>query len=182
MHATNSAMEAWKPVLGYLGLYEVSDQGRVRSVTRVIGNRTWPGKIRITGAHPRGYRSVVLSVAGSRRSVLVHRLVLEAFVGPCPPGMEACHQDGDRTNNVLVNLRWDDHRSNMADRIRHGTMSQGEQHGCAVLDEASVNGIIRGIRDGETQRAIATDLGVSPSSICRIKKGLRWKHVSRGAP
>ncbi len=51
----------------------------------------------------------------------VHRLVLEAFVGPCPPGMVACHYDGNSANNAVSNLRWDTQAGNIADKKRHGT-------------------------------------------------------------
>jgi len=51
----------------------------------------------------------------------VHRLVLEAFIGPAPKGTICCHNDGDPTNNRLENLRWDTHSSNTRDAIRHGT-------------------------------------------------------------
>lgn len=50
----------------------------------------------------------------------VHLLVLEAFVGPCPPGLEGCHTNGDGLDNKLTNLRWDTHAANMQDRLRHG--------------------------------------------------------------
>lgn len=46
-------------------------------------------------------------------------LILEAFVGPRPPGLEACHNDGNPLNNRLGNLRWDTHESNMEDLRRH---------------------------------------------------------------
>lgn len=51
----------------------------------------------------------------------VHRLVLEAFRGTCPQGMEGCHNDGNRANCALDNLRWDTPMNNHADKIRHGT-------------------------------------------------------------
>lgn len=53
----------------------------------------------------------------------VHRTILEAFVGPCPEGMECCHADGDPSNNKLENLRWDTRISNIRDSMRHGTHS-----------------------------------------------------------
>lgn len=61
---------------------------------------------------------------------LVHRLVLEAFVGPCPEGMEGCHGDGDPTNNSLGNLRWDTATSNQLDKVRHGTHHNAAKEAC----------------------------------------------------
>lgn len=63
----------------------------------------------------------------------VHRIVLEAFVGRCPNGMEACHNNGIPTDNRLENLRWDTHSSNMQDTILHGTHNRGENSGMAKL-------------------------------------------------
>lgn len=68
-----------------------------------------------------GYARVTLSVDGKAHTRLVHALILAAYVGPRPEGLEACHNDGDPANNHVSNLRWDTHASNMRDKIRHGT-------------------------------------------------------------
>jgi hypothetical protein len=65
------------------------------------------------------------------------------FRGPCPPGMEACHNNGDPTDNRLCNLRWDTHANNEADKIRHGTYFirarlKGERNGNSKLTEEEV--------------------------------------------
>jgi HNH endonuclease len=69
----------------------------------------------------------------------VHTLVLQAFVGPCPAGMEACHYDGDKANNKLGNLRWDTKRANELDAIRHRTrpdpMRTRCKYGHALTDD-----------------------------------------------
>lgn len=123
-------MEKWLPVVGYEGFYEVSDHGRVRSVDRVItrisrgkavdvhynSRELSPGSI-----PPYGYLFIVLSRGNRPSNALVHALVLEAFVGPCPAGMEARHLDGKPANNQLSNLLWDTHRANCDDRAIHGT-------------------------------------------------------------
>ncbi len=66
--------------------------------------------------HVDGYLTV--KIQGKPRTV--HRLVLEAFVGPCPPGMQCRHLDGNPANNRLENLAWGTHAENAADKIRHG--------------------------------------------------------------
>lgn len=120
----------WLPIPGYEGAYEVSDDGRVWSVRRpVCSYVTQAGKrisdFRYCGGHVMqqavnryGYPAVGLRIFGKKRSFTVHRLVLEAFVGPCPDGMEACHKNDDPTDNRLVNLRWGSHVSNIEDRDR----------------------------------------------------------------
>ncbi len=66
-------------------------------------------------------RVVWLWQDGRSRSPQISRLILDAWVGPCPEGMECCHNDGNAMNNVFDNLRWDTHRSNIQDQIDQGT-------------------------------------------------------------
>lgn len=113
--------EKWMPVVGYEGLYEVSDCGRVRGLDRTdAGGRRWPGRIMQLSKRDSGHLVVHLASGGKRKVVRVHRAVLEAFVGPCPVGMEACHSNGIPDDNRVENLRWDTRRSNILDQIAHG--------------------------------------------------------------
>ena len=118
-------IENWLPVVGYEGYYEVSDLGRIRSVTRRVPNGV--GMRRVTGRVLKQYLreasccTVNLSRGDSQRTRTVHRMVLEAFVGPQPAGHEGCHNDGNPRNNSLANLRWDDHSANIRDKQIHGT-------------------------------------------------------------
>lgn len=116
----------WLPIPGWEGLYEVSDQGQVRSLDRVVTERNTgvvrsiKGRVMTPTLH-RGDQSVTLSRFGrNERYAKVHHLVLEAFVGPRPEGLECCHADGDFTNNRLENLRWDTSTENNLDQVRHG--------------------------------------------------------------
>lgn len=108
--------ERWLPVVDYEGLYEISDWGRVNSLPR----NTTRGGILKQATDKRGAKRVNLTKYGVQEVRLVHHLVLEAFVGPCPDGFEGCHWDGVPSNNYLSNLRWDTRESNMADMVRHG--------------------------------------------------------------
>jgi len=123
--------EKWLPVNGYEGAYQVSDLGRVRSLDRVTshGHRR-TGVILQPIAMPKGYLVVNLWWANESRIWLVHRLVLIAFVGPEPFGMEALHGDGDPTNNVLANLRWGTHAENQRDQVAHGTHANASKDEC----------------------------------------------------
>lgn len=126
--------EMWKPVVGWEGLYEVSNHGRVRSLDRTIQTKRGPwrykGKVLSPGVNRHGYPMVHLKNASSKKMAKVHRLVLEAFVGPCPDGMEGCHNNGIRDDARLVNLRWDTHSANEYDRRRHGTDHQVNKTHC----------------------------------------------------
>lgn len=108
-------MEIWKDVLGYEGLYQVSNLGRFRSSD---------GTLRSVTREPRnGYCRVSVRKDGKKKSLYIHSLVLEAFVGPRPTGMDCCHNNDDKADNRLCNLRWDSRANNLADRKRNGRLS-----------------------------------------------------------
>lgn len=120
--------EEWRPVVGFEGFIEVSSLGRLRSLDRmtyVSASRTAPaywrrhkGKILEPAPHPRGgYKYIKLSGGGKiRNNAKVHHLVLEAFVGPRPPGTECCHANDIAGDNRVENLRWDTPAANAEDR------------------------------------------------------------------
>ena len=124
----------WRAVVGYEGLYEVSDSGAVRSLDRIKRNRwgdyTQRGRILKAATTKDGYPIVALMRDGELKSHRVHVLVLAAFVGPRPDGLQACHFDGDPSNNRIENLRWDTGSANTLDKIRHGTHTQAAQTHC----------------------------------------------------
>jgi hypothetical protein len=132
--------EEWRPVPGFPG-YEASSIGRVRSWLRLNGFSRPPSEPRVLSAAVRGgYLSVVLRSGRRRVNMPVHRAVLLTFVGPCPEGMEGCHNDGSRFNNEASNLRWDTRRGNFADRDRHGTTARGLRHGRYTMPERTARG------------------------------------------
>lgn len=113
--------ETWKPVVGYEGLYAVSDHGRVRGPK---------GRVLASCLNSTGRPNVVLFKDGTRKNSKPYTLVLEAFVGPRPDGMECCHLDDDPTNNHLSNLRWDTRSANSFDAIRNGRHSTASKTVC----------------------------------------------------
>ena len=111
--------ENWKPVVGYEDAYEVSDLGRVRSlsrrvrlVTRQAGEitRSVPERILRPGSARSGHVSVAIGKGNSR---LVHQLVLEAFIGSRPEGFEVLHLNHDPADNRLVNLKYGTRSENL---------------------------------------------------------------------
>lgn len=128
--ATPSNVERWRPVLGFEGIYEVSDRGRVKRIVPVLNGPA--GYILRPGpsSHPGGYVLVGLRRDGKPTTHTVHKLVLQAFVGPRPPGMECRHMDGNPTNNALSNLRWGTRKENMRDQLRHGTQYLAKRTHC----------------------------------------------------
>ena len=130
--------ETWLPIAGYEGLYEVSDQGRVRSLGRYY-SPGWPGskprwlagRIMRQAPSQGRYRTIALSRDSHSRTFPVHHLVLTAFVGPRPSSeMHACHNNGIGTDNRLTNLRWDSPSANVADQVRHGTQVSARKTHC----------------------------------------------------
>ena len=115
--------EEWRPVLGWEGLYEVSDHGRVASCNRDNGRRRTVLKQR---AGHGGYLSVSLSSVGRKRMTRnVHLLVLEAYVGRRPSGLVGCHGPAGITVNAASNLRWDTPSNNIRDQLINGTHRSG---------------------------------------------------------
>ena len=118
--------EVWREVVGWEGFYEVSDRGNVRSVDRVItysngSTRLQKGKNLKPYLRKNGYTQVGLRRPGAKPVTgRVHQMVMESFVGPPPEGMEVCHNNGDRYDNRLENLRYGTTSENTADQVKHG--------------------------------------------------------------
>lgn len=127
-----------------------------------------------------GYWYVSLYRNGKSWRPLVHRLVLKTFVGPCPPGHECRHTDGDKSNNALSNLSWGTKLENAADTIQLGRQVHGERHHSAKLTESQVRGILQELAEGKkSQQQLAEEHNCNQMSISKIKRGVSWKHVPR---
>lgn len=127
----------WRPVIGYEGLYEVSSDGQVRSITHEVDvsrqgkkiRQVRRGNLRAQATNRKGYKSLLLYKNGKARSFVVHRLVLEAFVGP-GLGLQACHNNGIPDDNRVENLRWGSTSDNVLDQVSHGTHHHARKTHC----------------------------------------------------
>ena len=144
-----TAVERWLPVPGYVGYYEVSDQGRVRSLDRAVCRCNDNSVRRIRGVvlaltvDPKGYLRVSLHKGGVQRSgVLVHQLVLFAFVGPRPDFAESCHENGIKSDCSRLNLRWDTGSANSLDKQRHGTDHERNKTHCPYAHALKVPNLV----------------------------------------
>jgi len=173
-------MEEFRDIPGYEGFYQVSDEGNVISLVRLTPDAIARGVRKAKqslafGKNKQGRLQVTLCKHGFTKRFQVHCLVLLAFVGPCPEGMECRHGDGNHTNNFLYNLEWATHTSNMRDKQGHGTNTEGEKHPSVKLTEDDV----RAIRSSNWKgRDLAAHYGVSQVCIVFIKNRKTWKHVA----
>lgn len=111
---------------------------------------------------------------GTRRKMPVHHMVLRTFVGSRPPGLEACHRNGTRTDNSVKNLRWGTRGSNMHDRYVHGRGMRGEMFKRSKL----TNKAVREIRAShEHYLTLAKRYHVHHNTIYAVQRHESWKHV-----
>jgi hypothetical protein len=173
----------WRDIPGYDG-YQVSSAGDFRSRRPVNGR----------GALAQDYRPLTLGLVRNKRYLYVsvsckrmqaHRLVLLAFAGPCPPGMQCRHLDGNPKNNRVENLAWGTPLENAADKHRHGTTARGpwmaknrvrgERHHKAKLTEQQVREVLDSC---ESHAALGRRFGVNKTTIFAIRRGKNWRSVS----
>jgi hypothetical protein len=173
----SASEKRWAAIVGWEGYYEISSEGEVRSVLRAGEkiNRDYGGRLLAPVRCKNGYSAVNLTKPGLRRQVLVHRAVLKAFSGSPPMGMEACHNNGDRSDNRLANLRWDTRKNNHADKIAHGTWQAGSLHPGSVITEAVAREIKISLSSGNTIDGTARSLAVSRHIVADISCGRTWR-------
>lgn len=164
----------YRPVDGHPE-YQIGDDGSLRV--------RWHGDAwRHLSPVVKGNGYVAFSLAQSNghahSQVMAHLLVLNAFVGPCPPSMEALHDNGVRTDARLSNLRWGTHVENERDKQRHGKVPRGERNGNYKLTTADVVQIKTMRSRGVPRLQIARQFGVTPTAIYWIDKGRQWTHVT----
>lgn len=132
--------ERWLPVSGFEGRYEVSDHGRIRSLTCLdAAGRLRRGRLLRPRETTRNHLSVALYADGFRSDRQLHHLVLEAFVGPMPAGLEGCHRNDDPRDNRLDNLRWDTRSANVLDSVRNGSHHMASKTHCPKGHEYSAD-------------------------------------------
>lgn len=182
--------ERWVDIKGYKGFYQVSDQGRIRSLTRVVTSmksnckytsgvmRTIQGRIRsLNRAH--GYPSISLH-NGEKRAFNVHRIVAEHFV-PNPDGLpQVNHKNGVKTDNRACNLEWCSPSQNTRHAFKSGLRvgPRGEKNGRAKLTEDNVRAIKVLLEQGLSYQKIANKYDVSKGTIAHIAKGRKWTHIN----
>ena len=177
----------WREIPGWDGFYEVSSDGKVRSIRRLVSinsvtpeRKRWMGGSEITPRKVKdGYLVVTLSGGGRRQKLPVHRAVLMTF-SRLPVEGEVCrHMNGNPADNRSSNLQWGSHLENMQDRQEHGHYQTCDSHHMAKLSREQVAEIYtsRG-----TTSEIAAKYGVGTSTVNRIRTGVSWSDVTDGLP
>jgi hypothetical protein len=170
--------EEWIAIPGYEGIYAVSNLGNVMSMN--YAKSKLPG---LMTPHPhRGYLKVYLRKPGKKAvCATVHALVMNAFVGPRPSGMQINHIDGCKSKNALSNLEYCTPSANQKHSFRVGLQcNQGEHHSQAKLDKAKVIDIRKALANGARPVDLAKEHGVTASCISYVKSGRRWPHIAFG--
>lgn len=124
-----------------------------------------------------GYEYTSLKTPEGKRHFRVNVLILWAFTGHRPSGMDACHKNGKRTDNRLENLEWKTHAENIADKHVHGTVRRGVDAPNAILDPGKVREI-RGLFGVVSYAEIGRRFMINEATVRAIASGRNWSHVA----
>lgn len=155
--------------------YGADEMGNIWSYKKSVPKKLSPGW---TGPKGNKYLFVNITDGKKKRSITVHRLVLLAWKGLPPVGMEACHNDGDKTNNSDSNLRWDTRKNNMADLCKtRGENWFRNMNRSTKLTEKQVRVIKYALNLGVPRVILGKMCGVTPQCISLIFVGKNWSKV-----
>lgn len=155
--------------------YRIGNDGSVWSCRQPIQGQKWRRlRLQLRSGYPSAF---IYNTEGVQVPRLVHRLVLEAFVGPCPDGMECCHNNGVRSDNRLENLRWDTRKANGQDRIKHGTQLHGEQMPWHKITAEQAVEIRELYANGATTAELSKQFGIANTNIAEVIRGTVWRRA-----
>lgn len=162
--------EHWKSIPNFGGFYEVSDRGNVRSVDRVIEKKNGQiafhkGRPLVTPAQLSGHLRVGLRKGDEfKHQFNVHYLVLLAFIGPRPEGLEVRHLNGNPKDNRLENLCYGTRSDNRRDAYFHGTRPLGERCHLAKISDSDRQKVIEA-KGTLSSNKVAAAFGLSASYV-----------------
>jgi len=171
-------IEIWKDVVGYDGIYEVSDLGRIKSLSRYRGNGNggyiMPDKIRRQSLDSDGYLLVSLYIKGVSQKLKAHRITSQAFIPNPENKPEVNHKKGIKTDNRVSELEWNTEPENKKHALETGLMAKGESHSSAKLTEKEVLEI-RASNLSHTK--LAEIYNTSRPNVTKIIRRYRWTHI-----
>lgn len=169
-------LEWWKPVVGYEGLYEVSNVGNVCRIRNPRSSRTCHHLTKTSWAKSGGRLYVSLTKNNRVSSKRVHKLMADAFLGGTPPGMTVNHIDHCFKNNRLSNFEFLTALDNWWDAYNNGLMPRGEKNGNSKLSEEQAKAILD-LHGKASAKTVGNRFGVAASSVLRIWNGECWAHL-----
>lgn len=172
---TVSRKEVWKPVVGWEGLYEVSNNGRVRSTRKTTNS--FVGRILVATPKNNGYLHVGLCRNNRVTSRHVHKLVFEAFIGPIPDELEINHRNTDKNDNRPENFELLTHAENMRHARENGLMQRGADRWNSKLTEKDILEI-RSLYGSMSREEIGKRFGITKSHVWSVATNKVWKHVA----
>jgi len=167
-----STNETWRPILSLHSRYEASSVGRIRRVGK--GRGVKPGRIIGSRTINSGYVAVCLWIGNKAIGRLVHRLVAEAFIGPCPAGFEVNHKDGCKTNNVAENLEYMTRSQNLLHASEVTGKGRGTNNPSCKLSEETVRAVRLRHAQGVGYKLLAREFGISWGSARNIAARRTW--------
>lgn len=179
-----SKVEQWKDILGYEGFYMISDLGRVKSLSGVLKTKRGVikprySKIMSQSIKSNGYLTIMFSVDSNSKRFHVHRLVTIAFIPNPENKPEVNHKDCIKTHNYKNNLEWNTLQENVNHAVFNDLNCKGEKAPWSKLSNEKVLAIRRLYRMNPDfhKTNVAKKLGVRDTTIHKIIKGERWKHL-----
>lgn len=175
--------EAWRDVVGYEGIYQVSNLGRVKSLDRRNHRKhAYKGKIKkLTDL--KGYKAVRLCKTGSQNTSLVHRLVAACFIPNAKNLPDINHKNCIKSDNRVENLEWISEKDNTKHAILNGRMNHlfGENNSLSKLTIRDVNEIRGLYLTGKyTHQEISKIYGVKKSVIGKVVNNTNWYNEEYG--
>lgn len=174
--------EVWVPIPSLNNLYEVSNIGRIRNAKTqyVLKQFTNQFGYKVLQVHPSPHVG---------KTIRVHRVVAEAFLGVCPEGYVVNHKDGNKLNNTPGNLEYVTPSENNLHALDLGLRKPAKMSGCVPFGESHYNATITEetvleiwrIREtcGYGARKISRMLNISHRVVDSILSEKTWKHVKR---
>lgn len=153
--------------------YEISNYGNIRSHKR--------NKIRLMNpsTNSKGYKVVILRRNNKKYNFWVSNLVLSNFKCSRPENLQCCHNDGNKTNNVITNLRWDTPSNNTKDQVKHGLHAGlkrcGENHPLHKLDLRQIETIRFLVNEGYPCKRISEFMDIPRTTVSSVKHGYSWR-------
>lgn len=189
--------EIWKDIPNYIGLYQASNLGRLKSLSRSV---QWVGcrRYKITkefimkqSSDRDGYKILTFNIKKKKRQFRVHRLILLAFIGIPPIGKELCmHLDDNPSNNVLTNLQWGSNSENEKQAYARGRKTAPRIYGVTGSKHSSSKKVIQMDMAGNhiklhlsiSEAGTYCNVKANNISSCLIGKqftsgGYRWKYA-----